>query len=269
MKKNKSSIESGRGVRTFIIYFSILFVIVLISLGIKSAYLIRESKYDGKYINMAIVANKNTREIIGFNNQENRISRLIIKGNLDPLRIPEEIGIIVDSQIELDKYPEDKNLVTICKDILFSNTKKTDLTIFDAAKLLILSKKVQSNQINEEEVELSMPPHVLDKIVNKFFMNDIVRTENISIGIVNATDTSGIGKKLERSLTNLGFNVVSVSTERKPEKKSKIEYSSESTYSLIKIQKLLKYPKYRTDKKLIADIIITIGEDSHKFIPSL
>jgi len=141
------------------------------------------------------------------------------------------------------------------------NSVKTNLTIFDAARLIFFAKNVSKNTITTKNIVLPKSVDQVDKMIANLFSDDAIVQENESIKIINATDKSGVGKELERILVNMGANVVEVSTASQKEPVSRMQYYSSETYTLNKVSRLLHFPVSKLDKQPIANIVITIGED--------
>lgn len=264
MNKNNNLIKTGKGVRTFLIYFSIVFLTILIAVSIKAFFLLNESKYDGNNIIIVISQNKKIVGILGLDATKNTFSRLVLKNSRIPVsRSAEYLGIIPDATIDSKSDYSKANIQSILIDAAQrKNGLKTNLTIFDTIRLLFLSKNISNNEIAEKEIILPLPDYNIDQNIRLLFSNDLVRSENVSIEIVNATDEAGLGKQLERTLANLGFDVLSVTTQKDPEKISKVLYTSNSSYVFSKISRLLRYPAFKNTGKPIADIVIILGEDS-------
>ena len=101
----------------------------------------------------------------------------------------------------------------------------------------------------------------LDKKVSGMFADGVISSENVSIQVVNASGSVGLGNRLTRVLTNLGCNVVSVTSARSVERVSQIAFFGNQSYTLQKLRKWLGYPVSDLREKTIADIVITVGRD--------
>ena len=267
MNKNQKSIKPGKGVRTFFIYFTLVLFIIITAISVKALLLIEQSLFDGKYINIAISNNKKITEIIGFNAEKNTVSHLYIKNSkLIRHDLLDKLGILIDARID---YYSDVTNRDVLKLLTNAATEKdniqTDLTIFDLARLWIIAKNSSGNKTIKKEISLPLPDYEIDKNIRSLFKNDAITSRSLSIEIINAASVPGAGKKLERALTNEGFNIISVSTKKEPENISKIKYTSESSYVVGKLKQILKYPAVKSNEKSIADVVIIIGEDKKKF----
>src|SRR5258708_40377226 len=97
--------------------------------------------------------------------------------------------------------------------------------------------------------------------VSQMFIDQTFYQENVSMSVVNATDSSGVGSRLAKFLTNMGGNVVSVTSGDTIQTESSIQYFGKQTYTLKQLQHILHFPLVRMQKPSISDIIVTIGEN--------
>lgn len=267
MNKNKKIVESGKGVRTFIIYSIIVILIIIVAVSIKAFFLMEQSLFDGKYINIAVSKNKKVTGIIGFNAEKNTVSYLYIRNSkLTQNDLLDRLGIIIDAKIDSSSDIVNKDVIGLLTNAATKNDNtQTDLTFFDLVRLWIITKNSSGNKTIEKEISLPLPDYEIDRNIRSLFMNDLIISESLSIEIINAASLPGEGTKLERALTNEGFNIVSVSTRKEPENKSKIQYTSELSYVVGKLKRILKYPVVKSNEKSIADVVIIIGKDKNKF----
>jgi hypothetical protein len=88
-----------------------------------------------------------------------------------------------------------------------------------------------------------------------------VYQENQTIQVINAADVYGLGSRLATLITNIGGNVVLVSTSDETIQNSKIVYSGKESYTAKKISDYLGILTQQSDQRGVADVIITIGRD--------
>ena len=138
----------------------------------------------------------------------------------------------------------------------------SDITLYDILRFLFSAKNTSATNEIRDTVSLPQDDRQINQAIAALFTDQTVSSENISIQVINATDTPGMGKRLERVLTNIGGNVIAVSTQQKKETKSQIKYYGEESYTLNKIKQFLRYPVTKVNNEPIADIIIVIGADS-------
>lgn len=201
--------------------------------------------------------------VISFSPQNKATSVLDVSGP-SPLPKPEKLlGIPVDGTVSLrsslDLGP------TTSKKIgnLFSHLGQldTNLTSIDLFRLS-LAAKAQGGK-NEAHETLTMPQDqaAIDTLSTELFHENVFETENMTIQINNGTGVSGLGKRLERVIANIGGNVVAVSNTDQEETTSSIVYYQKKNETVKRLEKILGYPSHMTETKGISDIIITIGQD--------
>jgi len=249
---------------TFLLYTVLVFFVIIVSLSVKAIFIIQKNKFDGNNLNLAISQNDNIVDILGFNSIKKSISILKIeKSKLDEASVGQELGIIPDAKIESNIDISGESTVSILKRAaLMDSSIKTNLTIFDIVQLIILTKSASGKDIQVNEITLPVQDYQIDKINSNLFKNDTLISENVSIQVINATGKPGLGQRLGRILTNIGANVVSISTSNTTQHQSKIQYFGSTSYTVEKLKKLLDYPVERVDKETIANITIIIGENN-------
>jgi len=264
MKNKKKVYKEGGSLKTLFLYTLIVFFVILISLSIKAVFIIRQSKFNSNNIAITISQNNNVVAILGFNSANDSISLLKIKnGKISSSSVGRGLGLLADAKIESQLNLSEENTQTILTKAAFrTDSTKTDLTIFDILRLIFLSKSTTSIARKVQEIKLPMQDYDINKTVSGLFSDTTISSENISTEIVNATDEPGLGKRLERAFSNIGGNVIAISTSRDIQARSKIQYYGHRTYTLERLKNLLKFPVEKKENESIANIVIIIGEDS-------
>lgn len=265
MKKKKKIPQKGRGLQTFFIYTAIVFLVVLVSLSIKAVSVLKQSKYDGKNITIAVTQNDAVIKILGYNNIKNSAAVLITEDkNVSYEELGSKIGLIPDARVDVDeRYSEEDPDALLTMVVTSNRSARTDLTIFDSLRLIFLAKSIQQIDRHESAIDPHDKEGDIDNKVNDLFSDDMIVSENLSIQIINTTDVPGLGKQLERVIVNKGGNVVAVTSTRNSESASKIK-STQSSYTTEKLKKMLKLSEEKITDEALADILIIIGEDYKK-----
>lgn len=264
--KNRGVQKRSHGLRTFILFGLIVLAIITIALLYRSFAIIKESKFDSQHrFTVMLEDNKNAYALISFEPVTNSISLLRLSKNLN---LPKDnankfLGIIPNATIKTQSRIEiDRPLRPILQKFIFKkNIVSSDLTIFDLFQIWYFSYKIPQKTISVEEISRSSDPDDINKSISKFFSDSEFSKENISIQIINASGASGLGGRLERVISNLGGNVVSVRTSVRTQQKSSIQYYGEDSYTLKTIKSILPFDNKRLTRQPIAQIIITVGVD--------
>jgi hypothetical protein len=105
-----------------------------------------------------------------------------------------------------------------------------------------------------------------NSLITQTLTDTDIASESVSIQIINATNISGVGQRLGKVLTNMGANVVDVSSAQTMQKKTTIAYYGEQSYTLGRLQKILAVKATKLTRQPIANIVITIGTDKNNTI---
>ncbi|HEX8932168.1 MAG TPA: LytR C-terminal domain-containing protein, partial [Patescibacteria group bacterium] len=252
--RNHSS-DDNRSLKTFFIFTGFVGFLIIISLAVKAFLIIQQNRFDGEHqFVLSIAQDSKVKKLIVFRPQEHSLTQVTIKNNVKLDGLSQTIGIIpdayVDTSVDLASQAINGELKTIMGNYY---TLKTNLTIFDVWRLLWESQKTINNQ-TVKALALVDDQRRNDKSVSDIFTDDKVFADNISIQIINASNIPGVANRLERELSNLGFNIISVTTSRDPSDVSKIRYFGNESYTLTKLKRLLNLPKEQVDKELLAKI---------------
>lgn len=255
MKRNSKTAQSKNLHLAFYFGF-IVFFIILISLSLKSIEVLRKSRFNDDNKFTVAVISKNHTDFISVSS-EGIVSKLEVKDvggyTLDNLEIPHDSYILLRNNLDLKPEVYFSNLI-------FSRDKdKTNLTVVDFFRLTLMTRGAKSENISEESVSFKDTSNYQRKISKKF-VDSKIADENVSIEIVNSSGISGLGNSVAKTISNLGGNVVLVTTSKKMEKESKIYFKNES-YTLKKVSKILNIKPSFSDENSLSDVIIVLGED--------
>src|SRR6185369_8042829 len=256
--KSSSARNDNNSIKTFFIYAAVVFFFILISLTLKAILIMQDSRFEGKnQFILGVVSNQTVKEILVFHPSEK--TALIIRLQGKDLRLSsagKTLGIITDAKVEtVSDLPMVDPAATMRAIAFHYYSLKTNLTIFDAVRLLIFSQKLSPNNQTTKEIVLSKDMFSADSLAN-LFTDQKIFSENVSIQIINASGTPGIGKRLEIALTDLGCNVISVTTARDNQKSSKMQFFGKETYTMTKLKRTLDFPTEEMKNQPIADIVI-------------
>ncbi|MBA3724019.1 MAG: LytR C-terminal domain-containing protein [Candidatus Levybacteria bacterium] len=264
--KRKTVQKESKSLKTFYLYAVLVFTVIAISLFIKLIFVVQSSKYDGKHhFTLAVTKEQRVKQVIAFSPQVPALAVLTVKDqNIPYTSLAENHGIAADAQLEI------RNTVSFDQDVtttLWNATRNwnaigTNATIIDFIRLTLLSREIISNNKVIRDITLSEKNPENNTIIARALNDPTVSSENVSIQIINASNISGAGQRLGRILTNMGANVVEVSTSHTPQAKSQLQYYGEQSYTREQIEKYLNFPASELTRQPIADIVIILGEDT-------
>ncbi|MDO8461127.1 MAG: LytR C-terminal domain-containing protein [bacterium] len=245
------------------VFAAIVLFFILISLILRMVSLIGKSSFDGVHqfiIEVASYEEKGSK-IISFAPDITSVSILYLPKGGRALKIPID-GSITASTAGLSNG---KDVSSDLQTFIFGyGSIKTNLTIIDLIRLYLFAKTVPASNFTYKEASLSLfEEEKGDKILSSLFTDYTLSKEAVSIQIVNGTNVSGFGNRLARLISNMGGNVISVSTSEKAIKTSEILYL-DSSYTVERLGKVLSIKKRQMEKPMLFDIVIQIGEDFQK-----
>lgn len=261
----KAAQQKSKSLKTFYLYAVVVGLLICLSLLIKGFFIIQQSKFDPAHdFTLAVTRQGSVKEVIAFHTQTPSVVLLVIKDRTVPYEtLARDYGIAVDGYVQVgNDMPLGTDVTAfLWTSLLHTALWQSDLTVLDKIRLLLLSKGVMTNNKTIEEIFLTKQNAQLNTILSNALINQDFATENISIQIVNATDVSGFGQRLGRVLTNMGANVVDVSSAQNTQAHTTIGYYGNNSYTVGRIQKMLGVSATRLTRQTIANIVITIGTD--------
>jgi len=261
MKRKKNP---GKNTKIAIVFFVIILFVVFLSLLHKAILLISESKFDGDHRFNILVWNKKNIKVLSFSPSEDKITILRIQGEKGGIDIYKFLEIPLDAHISTDYNNFNKNIKQLLIDVILdSRTTKSDLNVVDIVKLWLLQMKIKD--IKEEVLPINLDEEERDKILLSLFEEDRIASEKINIEIINSTEESGLGNRIARLVSNIGGNVMLVSTSQNQEEKSVLFYKKEKSFTFERLKKILPFP-IEENKQGIGDIIIRLGRDYNQYI---
>lgn len=264
MSKKKKNKDRNSSYKIGVIFFAIFLSLLFISLLIKSIIIYKNSRFDG-YHRITIAFYESTDiKVISFSPQNRSISLLSINGKIDPkslsgfLRVPLE-GIVYDDSLSIDKTNISSSLIKV---LARHKNKNSVLTFFDVVRLIYFARTLPLTSYYENFLSLNSDSSTRDQIASSLFADTGISDEKKRIEVVNASDVAGLGNRLANDLSNLGANVILVSTSEQSEDKSKIIYLGEKSYTVSKLSEILGFVTENKSEDNFADVTIILGKDS-------
>lgn len=263
----KTADTENKSLKTFYLYLVSVILLVLIALLVKGFFIIKDSQFDSSHdFTIAITQQKNVKEIVAFHPQVPSVAVLVMQDKNDSYKdLAKQYGITTDGYIQVGNNNDVQADMTpfMWLSIIHTEDWLSNLTAFDKIRLMLLAKGVTTNNKIVENISLQNPqPQDATTITNALTDQEIA-DENISVQVINATDITGFGQRLGRVLTNMGANVVDVSTAQNTQKKTTIEYFGDQSYTVNRLEKLLGVTATKITTQPIANIVITLGTDKN------
>lgn len=262
MQKEKSA--QLKSIKYAVLFFLLFFLAIFVALCVRLVVVFSQSAYDGAHrFTIDVIESPSTNELFSFAPDVQTISLLKVKGALNPLSLEHVIKIPIDATVE--SGVNDQNIPSFLFTLAthFNQFPSHGFTFIDAFRLYLYSQNVKPEAISRFSVSVanSTLNDTDQQQVAQMFIDQTLYQENVSISVVNATDSSGVGSRLAKFLTNMGGNVVSVTSGDTVQEESSIQYFGKQTYTLKKLQHILHFSLVQMQKPTISDIIVTIGEN--------
>ncbi len=253
-----------------LVYFALVLSLIITAFIFRAISVINNSNFDGENrFTVAMAHEGKLKGIISFEPSTSSLSILKIRPDflIQVDKMNARLGLIPDGYIMSDSLPDlDDPVPAVIQSVFWQlHTSKKNITAYDMFQIWLYSTKIPSSTINIREIGKNVSRSDIDKNIALLFPDEKIASENLSLQIINAAGVTGLGARLERVLTNMGGNIVSIQTAPETSAVSKISYyDQEDSYTLNKIAKLLQFKLEKLPKQGIANIVITVGEDNKK-----
>ena len=249
-----------------VIFFVFIIFVIGISLTFKFIAVLRSGQFDNsRSFSIGMSDGKNAQLVI-----LSRDSKSITIFKLTGIRAEEAgrtLRAPIDSFITSGSLDLNQKIDSLFLTLVTDYQKlKTNLTIVDLLRVNFFVRSIPQSSISIMVVK-DLDKLTLDKVVNRLIADTFIEKDNQTIQIINGTSISGFGNRLAGLITNMGGNVIIVATENNPVKRSTISYIDKKSYTVRRLQKVLGYDVIERMDSGMADIIITIGEDSANSSP--
>jgi hypothetical protein len=257
MARNK---ETSRNLQLAGVFVLFVFGLILLSVIVKIGLIVKDSAFDGSHLFTIALESKNQTKVVSFFPQNKSIAVLDIEGDMRSQDLISFLQAPVDSAAILENV-ESSSVTSALLSAAFKFDRYSKLTILDVLRLFLFAKTTSGSSVSEKTISSFASEQDRQKIASIFFHNPVVNQENVTIEIINAADTIGLGTKLANMIGNMGGNVILVLTADNPVNNSKIVYSGKETYTVRKLSNFLHFPKQKSDRQEVANIVIIIGKD--------
>ena len=271
--KRKKTVPSPQSLKLVLVFGICVAILIVASLILKSISILAKSKFDGQHrFTIAVIKPKSPITLLSFASETSSISILHVHGGLKAQTIGKDLETPIDSFIFVKETSEDNITKEKIEPFVGGLVWKhellgSSLTILDAIRLFLFTRSVHANNTQEKELFLPKEESAIDKLSSGLFTNSTIAQEKMSIEIVNGTGVSGLGNRLARLISNMGGNVISISTSDSPKDQSQLLYVGEKTYTVDTLSSVLNIKAVQTEKPGLSDIVITIGKKDLDNVP--
>lgn len=246
--------KKANGNLQFAVLFLILLVgIILISFIFRAFFLVKETKFDGSSHFTLRLNEKGKVQYVSFSPQNSGLGILTFRNMEPPFEIP------VDASTSSQNEIVQGNLKIYFLKMIFDFKDQKEVNSIDYFRLFLFTETVKDSSVSFAQINKDTDRTKIDSYISSFFTDLRIQDEKLNIEVVNSTDISGLGNRFANLISNTGANVILVST-GDLRNTSEIQYS-ESSYTVDKLSKILKFKKNKISKKSLADVTIVIGKD--------
>lgn len=244
------------------LFFLLVFLTILISLVVKIIFLITHSTVDSHHqFILEIKQQANEEQIVAFNRATSSISVLQVKGvktaqDIQSLQIPIDAQFILPDTMKQETLPSE--LFTMIFHCRYPSCK--NINTVDAIKLYTFANNLRPSAIQTTDLSIPISPADLKTMIPSLFTDDTLYHEALSISVINASGEVGLGNEASQLLSTIGGNVLSVTSADPQETTTMQSTYGKDTYSIQRLQKVLRLQSQKMQKTGISDIIITIGK---------
>ncbi len=264
-KKTSPKKSSESSLRILYLFCGMVLIAIGLSLGYRLFNLMKDSKYDSSHNFLVAFTYHNDIDFVEINSSQKTFSHLQVRGGDTLQETRKEVGLLPDAEIALGKPFSIKLLSQYFTDAAWhKNNVTSTLNIFDLYRLSFATNHVSPQSITSQEVHVPFDDNLSGSMLEQLFLDEAIDQDNKTISIVNAAGVPGLGTRLERALSHIGMNIISVRNADSIQSTSSIEYYGEKGYTVERLQDLLSLPLTQSSSQSISDIIIIVGKDMNQ-----
>lgn len=253
--------KDGKNLRLAGLFIIIVLGLIIISALFKFLLIVKASRFDGSHNFIVSFIGKDKEEVVSFSPQNRTLSILDIDSKYNNQDLTKTFEIPIDGTVVSQNINSDNISSTLLKSVVSLGQPLKKLTILDALRLFLFCKTISQNNIYERQLSVGLNDAQKSTVINLSLTDTSIYQENQTIQVINASSVPGLGARLAMLITNIGGNVILVSTADQTLQNSQIAYYGDKTYTVKKISNYLQIPAVASYQRGVADIIITIGKD--------
>ena len=260
--RSKKSKDVRNNLNLAIFFLGAIFLLILFSLLVKIFIVLGDSKFNANSPFNILVQGKDNASLVTISSKDKKLSAIVLNGNVNRKDAQNLLGIKVDSQIESNSFEVSNGIKTEIGGLFQDyKTLQSDLSFFDRLKIIFYIKFFPKEEVTERTLSLSASQSEIDAIISDLVSDKNIIEEAKSIEVINASGIDGIGAKAARIISNMGGNVVLISTSKDPSASSVVEYREERGYTAQKLSSVFGFEIKKSERASIADVIMVVGKN--------
>lgn len=256
MKHRKLS-EGERSTGIALLFFIFCALLIGVSLLVKLTLVFLSAKFDGSHQVILEVQSAPTEASLVALSPDNQTASVLHISSSSGGDFGKYLGIPVDMKVTADPTLA---LSDLGQYILFHLNKKDTLNMIDRVRIFLYTSQLKATDISQKAITLNDHSGAFDSIIPELFNDHTLYSENVTIAIVNGTGVVGLGNAAARVVSDLGGNVISVSTGNITSVSSLV-YHGQQSYTTKRLADIFHAKIHQTTSTMLSDIVITIGEN--------
>lgn len=242
-------------------FFLIVFVAIVISIAVKIFLLINHSTFDGHHQFILELQHANQDQLVILNPTTNTVSILRVHNMKNEWDI-HAVEVPIDAVYQLPDDKQSASLQSIFFGMIFRchNPVCQGIDTVDAIKMYFFTKHIRPSDIQTADVSLPVSQQDFRATIQSIANDDTLYHEALSVSIINDSGEVGLGNKASQLLTDIGANVVSVTSGEIQQNTTMQSIYGKESYSVQRLEKIFHLQSQKMQKAGISDIIITIGQ---------
>ena len=259
--KAKKSPKSSSNLNLAAFFIVSIFLLIFLSSFIKVFLLYNQSKFDGNTPLNILVYGKEA-SVLAISPSDKKLSAFLLKEKTSKENISALLGLPFDAEIKSDSFEYSGNVKGRVSALLLNyKDANTDLNLFDRVRLFLFVQGLSKENLSAQAISKNQPISEIDRIITSGASDRKIIDEGLSIEIINASGVDGEGADIARLVTNIGGNVILVSTSQNTLDKSSVEYKREMGYTVNRLSDIFNFEVKKHTGDSIADVIIVLGKD--------
>lgn len=255
--RQRTSARKEQNWGILLLFFIFCVLLIGIGIAIKAYLLFASSTFDGTHQGVLQIVNRkgDTEEIVVLDPDTNSSSLLHFSGDLPitvhPLYLPVDMKIVGQDM---------NNLSDLGQYILFHQTPTDSINVIDRLRIFLFTFGVSPKNITQKRITLPQDQLPLGQIIGQLLVDNTLYTQNQTITVVNATGVSGIGNATAKIISNIGGDVIAVTT-GDIATHTTLVYSQQQRYTARRLAHIFHATLTQSQNPSLSDMTLTIGKD--------
>lgn len=257
--------KQGKYLPAAIVFVCMVIVAVIISLLLRFVNIYQKSFFDGQHQFVLGIdgVNSDSSDILIFSPDRPAVSAIVFNGERNSRAVADTLLVPLDGELKKGDVMKQKNIEQFFRANILHFNNTSSVTSIDIIRLWWFVRALKKSQISVQTFRMPLTADDLQTIQPLFIDNKLYQ-EGKTVAILNASGILGYGGKVGKSLSNIGIDVIAVSTADRQAKTTTIVYSGNISYTLRRLEHIfgVKAVLRQGGNLPIADILVTVGNNN-------